>query len=662
MANITEEKNNEHKHCNCSHEHHHEHKHCNCSHEHYHDDFHLEGCGCASCSTIKSGNFIQKHGFDLLKIAITLLAVLSIAIFRVEGWLQYLVGGVAIIPIGYGIVIDTVKGFAKKDFFNEKTLMLIASIGAIIIGEFFEGALVLSLFVVGQILEDCAVTLTEKSIFSLANIGADTARLVTNEGVKVVSAEEVKKEDILEVLSGEKLAVDGVLISDCATLDTRSVTGESLPVEVSNGGVVYSGMVNAGGIIKIKATENAENSMAKKIEALVKTATTKKSNAQRTVSSFAKIYTPIVVIVAVIVAITAPLFDGFNFSKWIYRSLSLLVISCPCSMVISVPLAYYSGIGALARKGLLIKGGYYLERLAKSNIFVFDKTGTITTGDFIVEKVIVKNGFCEEDVIEYSSALEEKSTHPLAVAIVKNSQKKYSAEKVEELLGKGIVGEVNGKKVAVGNRLLMKQLSIAVDEYFCACIYCVIDEKLAGVILLEDAIKSSAKQTISDLKKLGVQKTVMLSGDKVAVATKVANSISIDEVCAELLPNDKVEKLSELVFSNDGAVVYVGDGINDAPSIKLADVGFAMGRAGSALAVNSADVIVLNDDLQKLTVALKTAKRTRRIVWQNIVFSIAFKVAIAVTSFIIKLPVWLAVVADVGVMILAVLNSFRNNK
>lgn len=620
----------------------------------------IEGCTCSSCrNKSKKGKdfkeFLNGKFYTIFKLALSIILIIIPYLFNFDYTLKLLLGILSILPIGLSMSVDIISSIKGKDFINEKLLMMIASIGAIIIGDYFEGALILILFTIGEIFEDFSIKHTEKSISSLAEIISDTANVIVDGKVVKKPIEKVKVGDIIEVYFGEKVTNDGTLISDYAVFDTKAITGESLPKEFNKSDDVYSGIINVGSPIKILVKKSAQNSTANKIVELIKQATEKKSKSQKFITKFAKVYTPIVVILAFFVATIIPLFDSLNFSKWIYSAVSLLVISCPCALVISVPLTYFAGIGYLAKKGVLIRGGYYLDKLNKIDVFVFDKTGTITTGEFKVSSIINHSNLSNDELMKYVSSIESKSTHPLSKAISKKYLDLYDATDVVEYSGKGIIGIVNEKQVIVGNKKLLMENGIdKFDIIEQTVIYIAINGEYVGAVVLDDTLKNGIKETIADLKT----KTLILSGDNYNKVKKVAKSVGINDFKVELFPNEKIEEV-KAILTKGQSVAFVGDGVNDAPCIKIADVGIAMGE-GSSSAIASSDIVIMDNDVKKIITCKKVAKRTRRIVLENIIGAIAIKISIMFLSLFVTLPTWIAIMGDVGVMFLAVFNSFRN--
>lgn len=635
------------------------HEHCNC--EECRDDG--LSCGCAACARKKSvekgEGFFSKHGAELIKIGVSLI-LLIIAALTENNVAKLVLCIVSYVISAYEIAINCVKGIIRKEFLDENTLMFIASITAFCLGDYTEGVFVLVLYAIGELLEEVATENSRKKITSLSELKNVTARVITKAGFAEIPPEEVEVGALLEIRRGDRIPIDGILLGAGATLDVKAITGESSPCYVSDGECVYAGSVNIGDAIVIKTTKLYKDSTVEKIISMVEGANAKKAKSQKFITSFAKIYTPSVVAAAVLVAFIPPLFDGFNFVKWIYKALSFLVISCPCALVISVPLAFFTGIGSLAKRGILVKGSNCVDALSQVKTVAFDKTGTLTKGEFSLEKTTAYGDFTEQEIINYAAAVESASNHPLSSAILSCATEGFAvAVNVKEFAGKGLCGDVNGKKVLIGNDKLMADNGIeALDErYYGTIIFVAIDGKFAGKLYLCDRIKPEAEIAIENLRNRGIKKAVMFSGDNAAVCEKVGKKIGLDAVYSQLLPEEKAEELKKIKSNGDGKVMFVGDGINDAPTIALADVGVAMGALGSEIAIESADVVIMDDDVRKIAIAVKKAKTVKRKVLENIVGSLAIKAAVMALGIFISLPVWIAMLADVGVMIAAVINS-----
>lgn len=636
-------------------------KHFNCDCDECKNDDGLS-CGCAACARKKrsdnNSEFWSEHGFDFCKICLSAVLLLISLIFVKNKTAYFIICIVAYAICAYEIVIICVKGIIAKDFLDENTLMFIASVTAFCLGEFSEAVLIVLLYSLGELLEEAATDNSRKKIAGLSKLKCETARLITKAGFVETSPENVEIGSLIEVRRGDSVPIDGILLGSSCEFDMKAITGESKPYTVGNAENVYSGAVNLGDAAVIKTSKAYSDSTVERIISMVEGANAKKAKSQKFITSFAKIYTPLVVLAALLVAFVPPLFDSFNFVKWIYKALSFLVISCPCALVISVPLGFFTGIGSLAKRGILVKGSNCLDSLSQVNVAAFDKTGTLTKGEFSVEKISVFGEFSEKTLAEYVSAVENKSAHPIAKAIVEYTENKLMAENVKEVAGKGLTGEVNGKKIVVGNVKLMSDNGIEVveEDYAGTVVYAAIDGKFAGKIYVCDVVKPEAAKTVGALKKLGM-KTVMLSGDSESVCYAVGKNVGADEVYSRLMPEDKTRILKKLKGLPTDKILFAGDGINDAPTLAFADVGVAMGALGSEIAVESADVVIMDDDLSKIPYAAKKAKKVRRKVTENIVGSLAIKIAVMALSVVISLPVWVAMFADVGVMLLAVLNS-----
>lgn len=623
-------------------------------------------CGCSACKH-KHGaedgkeGFLNEHGFDLIKIIVSSLLLLSTIVFKYADTVKLVLCIIAYVISAYEIFINCIKGIANKNFLDENTLMFIASVTAFCLGNYSEGVFIVVLYALGELLEDVATDNSRKKIAGLSELKSVTARVITKTGFADVSPASVEVGTLIEVRKGDRVPIDGILVGASAEFDMKAITGESKPYVIEDGQTVYSGAINTGNSVVIKTTKLYKDSTVEKIISMVEGANAQKAKSQKFITSFAKVYTPIVVLAALIVAFIPPLFDGMNFTFWIYKALSFLVVSCPCALVISVPLAFFTGIGNMAKNGVLVKGSNYIDALAGVKTTAFDKTGTLTKGEFGVESVKTFSDMSEEEVIAFAAALESKSTHPISKAIcARNGEESVlKAENVKEISGKGIAGTVKGRKILVGNAKLMADNGIEIgnENYYGTVIYVAADGKFEGKIFICDTVKEEARETIELLKNAGVNETVMFSGDNATVCEKVGNQIKIDRIYSELLPEQKAEKLKELKQKNNGKVLFAGDGINDAPSLALADVGVAMGALGSEIAVESADVVIMDDDIKKIPYAIKKSKTIRRKVIENIAGSLAIKAIIMLLTLTTGVPVWMAMFGDVGVMLLAVLNS-----
>lgn len=579
---------------------------------------------------------------------------------------RYLCFAIAYIAVGYPVLISTAKNISKGRVFDENFLMTVASLGAIAIGEVSESVLVMLLYQIGELLQSIAVGSSRNSVTELMKLKSESATLLVNGEQKTVRPEEVQVGDILLIKTGEKVPVDGILLGESATLDTKSLTGEAELRTFKKGEEILSGCINAGGMYEMKAIRLYQESAVSKILDMVENASAGKAAPEKFITKFARIYTPVVCISALVIAVCAPLLNGLvvdgslyfkDWMRWLQSALTFLVISCPCALIISVPLTYFSGIGTCAKKGILVKGATYLDTVAKVQTVAFDKTGTLTEGNFVVCGVHSAKG-SEDELLALIAAVERGSSHPIAKAFAAVATD-YVAESVTEEAGRGLRAIVNGEPVLVGNEKLLREAGVefVATESVYTVVYLAKNGEYMGYAEIGDRIRSEAKSAVEDLKKLGVNHLVMLTGDGEKRAQKIANEVGMYEVNAQLLPVDKLKKAEEL--KRDGVLMYVGDGINDAPVMVAADCAVSMGKLGSAAAVEASDLVLVSDDLSALPKTVKIAKKTRAIVLQNIVFSIVMKVGFMVLGVLGVLPLWLAVFADVGVMLLAVLNSFR---
>lgn len=624
-------------------------------------------------------------------ISALILFIIGLSVKFENIWINRAIYLISYAIVGAEIVIEAIKNIFKGEVFDEHFLMAVATIGAIAIGEYPEAVAVMLFYQIGEIFQDYAVDKSKKSITKLMDIRPDYANVKREDKILKVKPEEVKINEIIVVKPGEKIPLDGIVIDGKSMLDTSSLTGESLPRSIKKDEEVLSGCINQSGTITIKVTKEYGESTVHKILDLVENASNKKSKSENFITKFAKYYTPIVVILAVMLAIIPPIIlrDG-NFTNWLYRALTFLVVSCPCALVISIPLGFFGGIGGASKKGILVKGSNYLEALANTETVVFDKTGTLTEGVFEVQEIktakeiqdeklketkqetekIEISEITKEELLKTVAICENDSNHPIANS-VKNAYVKQNNEKintsnlknVQEISGKGISATIEGKEVLVGNQKLMKDKDIKYIQ--CKSVgtilYVSIEGKFAGYIVISDKIKQDSKEAISSLNKKGVKKTVMLTGDKKEVAEKVSKQIGIDEVYAELLPDGKVKKVEELLQTKEtkGKLVFVGDGINDAPVLALSDIGIAMGGLGSDAAIEAADVVIMTDEPSKVSKSIDIAKKTMKIVKENIIFAIAIKIIVLILGACGVATMWEAVFADVGVSILAILNSLR---
>ena len=570
------------------------------------------------------------------------------------------------ILLGKDTVLKAVKNVEKGDFFDENFLMTVATLGAIMIGEYPEAVAVMLFYEVGELFQSYAINKSRKSIADMMDIKPEYANVIRDNKSEKVEPDEVQIGEIIEIKPGERVPLDAIIIKGETTLDTSALTGESVPVEVREGATILSGCININALITARVTKEYFDSTVSKVLDLVENAAAKKSTSERLITRFAKIYTPIVISLAVLLAILPPIISGeYNFRVWIFRALSFLVVSCPCAFVISVPLSFFSGIGAASRAGVLIKGGNYLEALSKVDTVVLDKTGTLTKGVFNVQKVVVVDKNIKEDeFISLVAMAESGSNHPISKSIQKYYNKeidKNSINSIKEISGKGIEAVINNKKILVGNEKLIDVPNDLIIDDIGTILYVEIDNKFAGYIVISDEIKKDAKKAIKGLKDVGIKKSIMLTGDVEKVAKKVGEELGLDEIYSNLLPQDKVSKFEEIIKNKNskGNVVFVGDGINDAPVLARADVGIAMGAMGSDAAIEAADVVIMTDEPSKIVTAIKSSKKTMKIAMQNIILAFGVKAIALILSALGIADMWMAVFADTGVTILAVLNSFR---
>ena len=581
-------------------------------------------------------------------------------------WLQIALFIISYIIVGGDVVKRAVKNIFKGQVFDENFLMSIATIGAFFIGEYPEGVAVMLFYQVGELFQSYAVGKSRKSIASLMDIRPDYANVKKGDGLVKVDPDEVQIGDIIVIKAGEKIPLDGKVIEGSSMIDTSALTGESVPREVEVGSDILSGCININGVITAEVTKEFGESTVSKILDLVENASSKKSNSEQFITKFARYYTPVVVIIAVFLAIIPPLvIDGATFSDWIYRALAFLVVSCPCALVISIPLSFFGGIGGASKKGVLVKGSNYLEALAETEIVVFDKTGTLTKGVFNVQE-IHPEGVSKEELLELTAHAESYSNHPISLSLKRAYSKEIDNGRisdVEEISGHGVIATVDGKKVMVGNIKLMKMMDIPYfkGELIGTIVHVAVNNKYIGYIVIADEVKEDSAQAIKELKAANIKQTVMLTGDNKSIGSKVAKEVGLDKVYAELLPADKVEKLEELFSqkSKKGKLAFVGDGINDAPVLARADIGIAMGGLGSDAAIEAADVVIMTDEPSKIATTMKISKKTLKIAHQNIVFAIGIKIIVLILSAFGITTMWAAIFADVGVTIIAVLNAFR---
>jgi Cd2+/Zn2+-exporting ATPase len=573
---------------------------------------------------------------------------------------------VSYVIVGGEIVVKAVRNISRGQVFDENFLMSVATIGAFAIGEYPEGVAVMLFYMVGETFQSYAVDKSRKSIASLMDIRPDYANVKQGDELVRTDPDEVKIGDLIVIKAGEKVPLDGKVIEGSTMLNTSALTGESLPREVNAGSEVLSGCININGVITVEVSKEFEESTVSKILDLVENASSKKSNSEQFITKFARYYTPVVVIIAVLLAVIPPLVvKGATFADWIYRALAFLVVSCPCALVVSIPLSFFGGIGGASKRGVLVKGGNYLEALAKTAVVVFDKTGTLTKGVFNVQQIQAQ-GISEQELLELSAYAESYSNHPISMSLkhafgqdIDNSR----ISDVEEISGHGVIAVVDGRKVAAGNHRLMEKLGVPYykGELIGTVIHVAVDNAYAGYIVIADEMKEDAARAIKELKASGIRQTVMLTGDTQSVGQKVGKDLGIDQIYTELLPGDKVDKLETLLAQKPEKtnLAFVGDGINDAPVLARADIGIAMGSLGSDAAIEAADVVIMTDEPSKIVTAIKISQKTLKIANQNIIFSLAVKAAVLILSAAGLATLWEAVFADVGVTIIAILNSFR---
>ena len=582
-----------------------------------------------------------------------------------NNYLKFTVYLVAYLLVGFDVLSKAFKNLTNARFFDENFLMSIATIGAFALGDFVEGIAVMVFYQIGEMFQKVAVNNSRDSINSLLDIKPEYANVKEGDNVIQKAPEDVKIGDIILVKAGEKVPVDGILQSNDCSFDTSAITGEFKPKTIKENEEVLSGFINISTASYVKVTSLYKDSTIAKIIELIENASSKKANAEKFITKFASVYTPIVIALALILAFIPPLFiEGAIYSDWIERALVFLVISCPCALVVSIPLSFFSAIGAVSKKGVLVKGANYIEKLTEIQEIIFDKTGTLTKGVFQVTRVESFN-LDENELLEYAALVESFSTHPIAKAIVNAYDKELNLKEVsscEELSGLGIKAKIKNKDILVGNERLLKQFGVEVKKEIkeeLNIVYIAIDSKFEGFIVVSDIIKNEAKDFINELKKLNISKTYMLTGDKKEVALKVAKGLQIDEVKYELLPQDKLKSYEEIKNKTNKITAFVGDGINDAPTLANSDVGFAMGKVGSDLAIKSADIVVLNDNLNSISDAIKIAKKTKTIVYQNIIFIMFIKVIFLVLGADAIIGMKEAIFADMGVALIAIFNSMR---
>ena len=612
----------------------------------------------------------KKQKKMLIRIIIAAVLIVVFSLLPAEGYLRFVLFMIPYLVIGYDILKKAFKGILNKQVFDENFLMAVATVGAILLGDYSEGVAVMLFYQIGELSQSYAVGKSRRNISELMDIRPDYANIEKDGTLEQVDPDEVEIGTIIVVQPGEKVPIDGVIIEGISTLNTSALTGESLPRDAKAGDEVISGCINMTGLLKIRTTKEFGESTVSKILELVENSSSRKSKSENFISKFAKYYTPAVCYGALALAFIPPIVllimgKPAMWGDWIYRALTFLVISCPCALVISIPLSFFAGIGGASNQGILVKGSNYLETLAQTKYVVFDKTGTMTQGVFEVSG-IHHNEMPDEKLLEYAALAECSSSHPISKSLQKAYGKPIDRNRVtdiEEISGNGVIAKVDGISVAAGNTKLMNRLGIAYQDchHVGTVVHMAIDGKYAGHILISDIIKPHAKEAIAELKKAGISKTVMLTGDSKRVADQIAEELGIQEVYSELLPADKVSRVEELLNqkSEKDKLAFVGDGINDAPVLSRADIGIAMGALGSDAAIEAADIVLMDDDPLKISKAIKIARKCIRIVYENIYFAIGIKVLCLILGALGIANMWMAIFADVGVMILAVLNAIR---
>lgn len=606
----------------------------------------------------------------LIRIIIAAVLIVVFSLLPAEGYLRFVLFMIPYLVIGYDILKKAFKGILNKQVFDENFLMAVATVGAILLGDYSEGVAVMLFYQIGELFQSYAVGKSRRNISELMDIRPDYANIEKDGTLEQVDPDEVEIGTIIVVQPGEEVPIDGVITEGTSTLNTSALTGESLPRDAKAGDEVISGCINMTGLLKIRTTKEFGESTVSKILELVENSSSRKSKSENFISKFAKYYTPAVCYGALALAFIPPIVllimgKSAMWGDWIYRALTFLVISCPCALVISIPLSFFAGIGGASNQGILVKGSNYLETLAQTKYVVFDKTGTMTQGVFEVSG-IHHNKMPDEKLLEYAALAECSSSHPISKSLQKAYGKPIDRNRVtdiEEISGNGVIAKVDGVSVAAGNTKLMNRLGIAYQDchHVGTVVHMAIDGKYAGHILISDIIKPHAKEAIAELKKAGISKTVMLTGDSKRVADQVAEELGIQEVYSELLPADKVSRVEELLNqkSEKDKLAFVGDGINDAPVLSRADIGIAMGALGSDAAIEAADIVLMDDDPLKISKAIKIARKCIRIVYENIYFAIGIKILCLILGALGIANMWVAIFADVGVMILAVLNAIR---
>ena len=606
----------------------------------------------------------QKH--SLYRIIAAAVLFIIFTLLKPEGFTRFILFMMPYLTVGLPVLKKAAVNILHGQVFDENFLMCLATIGAICIGEYPEAVFVMLFYQVGDLFESIAVGKSRNSISALMDICPEYVNVERDGKVEQIDPDEASVGDIIIIKPGEKVPLDGIITEGSSSLNTTALTGESMPMDVSAGDSVINGCININGLLKVKVTKEYSDSTVAKILELVENSAENKAHTENFITKFARYYTPIVVILALILAFLPPVFLGGDFKDWMMRALNFLVVSCPCALVISIPLSYFSGIGCASRNGILIKGSNYMEAVTKADTVVFDKTGTLTKGSFFVTE-IHPVGMSEDELMEITAVAESFSDHPISLSLKKACKSQLDTGRVsdtEELSGRGVKAVVDGKIIFAGNGKLMEEVGCEYTDCdsFGTVIHTSVDGKYAGYIIISDKIKDDSKSAIAALKSAGIKNTVILSGDKKAVAEKIGKELGIDTVYSELLPSDKVEKLSEIIDKSSGSVIFVGDGINDAPSLSRADVGIAMGALGSDAAIEAADIVLMDDKPSKIPLTLKIAEKTKNIVRQNIIFAIAVKILVLILSALGMSNMWQAVFADVGVSVIAIINAMRAQK
>lgn len=611
-------------------------------------------------------NMTEKQKKQLGKILVAAIICVPTVILSMPDWVKLVLYLIGYLIVGLEILEKALKNIKNGQVFDENFLMSIATIGAFLLGEYLEGIAVMLFYQIGELFQSYAVNQSRKSISDLMDIRPDHAVVLRDSQEEVVDPEEVVVGEVIVVRPGEKVPLDGTIIEGNSSLDTAALTGESVPTTVTSGETILSGCINLTGVLKIRVEKEFEQSTVARILDLVENASSQKAKVENFITRFARYYTPIVVMAAAVLAVIPPLFlPDYPFAVWIYRALTFLVISCPCALVISIPLSFFGGIGAASRSGILVKGSNYLELLSNAEFAVFDKTGTLTEGVFRVSE-IVPEGMEQEDLLGIAAYAEAYSSHPIAQSILEAYGKpidKTQIHEINEIAGRGIWANVGEIEVYAGNAKLMQDIGIEYPKEVPAgtIVYIVVDYVYAGYLLIADVVKSDAKKAIEDLKKIGIKKTVMLTGDSDLIGRRIAEKLGMDEVYTQLLPEDKVTRIERLIErkSNKGTLVFVGDGINDAPVLARADVGIAMGGLGCDATIEAADVVIMTDEPSKLAAMIKIARKTVKICRENIVLALGIKAVVLLLGALGIADMWAAVFADVGVAVLAILNAMR---